>query len=82
MAILQAKGIEKTFGDRQILRGCDLIVDAGECVGLVGINWAGKSTLLRIIANQLEADFGEVIRPVPVSQRVRDQALSYLSHRH
>ena len=63
MATMQAKGIEKSFGDRQILRGCDLSVEPGECVGLVGINGAGKSTLLRIISGELEPDFGTVIGP-------------------
>ena len=61
--VLTARGIEKSFGDRRILRGCDLIVGAGERIGLVGANGCGKSTLLRIIAGTMETDFGTVERP-------------------
>ena len=61
--MLTARGIEKSFGDRRILRGCDLAVGPGERVGLVGANGCGKSTLLRIIAGTMEADFGTVDRP-------------------
>ncbi|MCO4773478.1 MAG: ABC-F family ATP-binding cassette domain-containing protein [Deltaproteobacteria bacterium] len=58
-----ARGIEKSFGDRRILRGCDLHVRAGERIGLVGANGCGKSTLLRIMSGRMDADFGEVERP-------------------
>ncbi len=52
MSTLVARGIEKSFGDRRILRGCDLNLGAGERIGLVGVNGCGKSTLLRIIAGR------------------------------
>jgi ATP-binding cassette subfamily F protein uup len=60
MSLLVARGVEMSFGERQVLRGCDLVVDAGECVGLVGVNGCGKSTLLAILAGLLEPDHGEV----------------------
>ena len=63
MELLQGKGIEKAFGDRAVLRGCDLSIHTNERVGLVGINGAGKSTLLRIISGEMEADFGTVVLP-------------------
>jgi len=63
MELLQGKGIEKAFGDRAVLRGCDLSVHTNERVGLVGINGAGKSTLLRIISGAMEADFGTIVLP-------------------
>ena len=62
-----ARGIEKSFGDRRILRGCDLHVKPGERVGLVGVNGCGKSTLLRIMGGLMEPDFGEVDRPGSVT---------------
>jgi len=62
-----ARGIEKSFGDRRILRGCDLNVKPGERVGLVGANGCGKSTLLRIMGGQMEPDFGEIDRPGTVT---------------
>jgi len=62
MHLLHATGIEKAFGDRSILRGVDLTVDAGERIGLVGVNGCGKSTLLAILAGQETADHGRVDR--------------------
>jgi len=60
MTKLVAKGIEKAFGDRRILRGADLKISPGERVGLVGANGSGKSTLLRILGGVMESDHGEV----------------------
>jgi len=60
MVLLSGTGIEKVYGDRVILRGCDLEVRAGERIGLVGVNGSGKSTLLRILSGGEEPDHGEV----------------------
>lgn len=62
MKLLQARGIEKAFGDRIILRGADLGIDPGERVGLVGVNGSGKTTLLSILAGHQDADHGSVDR--------------------
>jgi len=63
MAILRTVDVEKSFGDRQVLRGCRLIIEPGQKLGLVGVNGSGKSTYLRILAGQMEADGGVVERP-------------------
>jgi len=60
MVQLVARAIEKSFGDRVILRGCDVRVGAKDRVGLVGVNGGGKSTLLSILAGDLAPDGGEV----------------------
>jgi polar amino acid transport system ATP-binding protein len=58
--ILKLRGVTKSFGDLQVLRGIDLEVDRGEVVCVLGPSGSGKSTLLRCI-NMLEPpDDGEI----------------------
>lgn len=52
-AKLSLRGVQKSFGDNQVLRGIDLDVVAGEMICLIGASGSGKSTLLRCI-NQLD----------------------------
>ena len=59
MALIQLRGIVKSFGSRTILDGLDLDVDAGARVGVIGPNGGGKSTLMRILAGLEEPDAGE-----------------------
>ncbi len=58
---VQLRGVHKTYGDAEILKGIDIDVRAGEVVVLMGPSGSGKSTLLRLI-NHLEAvDGGEIL---------------------
>jgi len=64
----EALGIYKQFGSTQALRGVDLILQPGRCLGLVGRNGAGKSTLVSILSGIYPADAGQVRfdgRPAP-----------------
>jgi simple sugar transport system ATP-binding protein len=54
------RGIRKTFGSHQALRGVDLDLYPGECLGLVGDNAAGKSTLTKIISGTYIPDEGSI----------------------
>ena len=65
--LLTATGIEKAYGDRAILRGVDLMVDAGDRVGLVGVNGSGKSTLMRVLVGEEGPDHGTIERFGPMS---------------
>jgi ribose transport system ATP-binding protein len=47
--VVAARGIRVTFGAVKALDGADLVIHAGECVGLVGHNGAGKSTIVNVI---------------------------------
>ncbi len=58
--LLVLKGITKSFGKMQVLRGIDLEVDYGEIVALVGDNGAGKSTLIKIITGVHRPNQGEI----------------------
>ncbi|MEN0064287.1 MAG: ABC-F family ATP-binding cassette domain-containing protein [Myxococcota bacterium] len=60
MAVLLASDVHKSFGPRRILKGVDLRVDAGEHIGLVGVNGGGKSTLLKMLTGRMESDHGTV----------------------
>lgn len=57
---MSVRGIRKTFGSIQALRGVDLDLWPGECLGLVGDNAAGKSTLTKILAGTYIPDQGTV----------------------
>lgn len=54
------RGIVKTFGSHQALRGVDLDIYPGECLGLVGDNAAGKSTLTKVISGTYIPDEGSI----------------------
>ncbi len=75
MELLRARGIEKVYADRPVLRGCDVSVAAGERVGLVGVNGSGKSTLLRILGGAVAPDHGEVSARGTVALLDQDPAL-------
>lgn len=60
MERLQTVGITSSYGRKKVLCGVDLVVGAGQCVGIVGRNGCGKSTLLNILAGLRKADGGEI----------------------
>jgi len=55
---IRVRGLEKAFGELQVLRGVDLAVERGSIVALLGSNGAGKTTLVRILATLLRQDAG------------------------
>jgi ABC transport system ATP-binding/permease protein len=59
--VLDLKAISKSYGDRRLMHDLDLILRAGERLGIVGPNGAGKTTLLRMIAGLEVPDAGEVV---------------------
>ena len=54
------RGIKKSFGSIVALRGVDLDIRGGECLGLVGDNAAGKSTLTKVLAGTYIPDAGTI----------------------
>lgn len=56
---IEVRGVTKSYGELQVLRGVDLDVARGSIVALLGSNGAGKTTLVTILATLLRADAGE-----------------------
>jgi sulfonate transport system ATP-binding protein len=57
---LTIRGLTKSFGDNQVLRGIDLTIAAGQFVAIVGRSGCGKSTLLRLVAGLDQATSGSI----------------------
>lgn len=59
--MIDIKGITKSFGSLQVLKGIDLHIGKGEVVSIVGPSGVGKTTLLQIIGTLDKPDSGEII---------------------
>lgn len=60
--LLTAEKLEKNYGIKPLLNDVTLYLNAGERIGLIGVNGTGKSTLLKILAGIEEPDSGRVAR--------------------
>jgi len=58
--MIRIDNLSKSFGDRQILRGCNLEVQRGETLVVIGSSGTGKSTLLRCVIGLIEPDEGSI----------------------
>ncbi|WP_433746700.1 ribosomal protection-like ABC-F family protein [Falsibacillus pallidus] len=58
--VIQGKGLQKSFGEREILRDVQFEIRKGEKIGLVGWNGAGKSTFVKILMDMMKPDKGSV----------------------
>ena len=59
--VLSLRGVRKSFGPTEIIRGADLELRAGERHALIGPNGAGKSTLFHLVSGQLRPDAGDIV---------------------
>ena len=71
MAVIQARGLRKSFKDVRALDGFDMQVDKGRIVGLIGPNGSGKTTALKAMLGLSQLDGGEltVLDKNPARQR-------------
>jgi lipopolysaccharide export system ATP-binding protein len=80
---LEARGLQKAYGKRLVVKNVSLTVDSGEVVGLLGPNGAGKTTSFYMIVGLVRADAGEItldgqpIGGLPIHRRAR-MGLGYL----
>lgn len=68
--VFEISNITKSFKNKQILKGVDLVVNKGDIIGLLGLNGEGKSTLIKIILGILSQDSGEVKRNFEIKSDV------------
>ncbi len=59
-AVLELRGVTKSYGDQEVLRGIDLAVSEHEAVALIGASGSGKSTLLRCVDLLEEIGDGDI----------------------
>ena len=70
--VLEIRGLRKTFGATEVVRGLDLTIARGECFALLGPNGAGKTTTLRLCLGLTTPDAGTILLgglPVPSKGR-------------
>ena len=74
--IIEAKGIHKSFGTLEVLKGVDFYAEKGEVVSIMGASGAGKSTLLQILGTLSRPDAGTLEIDGTEVASLRDSALS------
>jgi heme ABC exporter ATP-binding subunit CcmA len=72
--VIRARALEKSFGDKEVLRGLDFDVKRGGFLLVTGRNGSGKSTLLRLLAGLLAPTAGELM------VEAGREAIGYLGH--
>ena len=61
MALLETKGLKKSYGGRAVVKGVDITIDPGEIVGLLGPNGAGKTTTFYMVTGVVKPDSGSIL---------------------
>jgi len=80
--MIQAEGIEKSFGSLKVLKGVDLQVDKGEIVSIVGASGAGKTTLLQIVGTLDKPDKGRVLIDGVDVNLLKEKQLSHFRNKN
>ena len=81
MAILECKGLCKSYGAEPALDRVDLSVEPGHIVGLLGPNGSGKSTLIKLANGLLTPDAGEILIDGMAPGKETKKIVSYLPER-
>lgn len=80
--MIDIKGIKKSFGSLEVLKGIDLHINRGEVVSIVGPSGAGKTTLLQIIGTLDKPDVGTVCVDGIDTTQLSSKKLSDFRNRH
>lgn len=81
MNLLECVHVNKSFGDKKVLRDINLVIPKGKVIGLLGKNGTGKSTLIKLINDLLTVDSGQILvygKEVGVDSK---KVISYLPER-
>ncbi len=79
--ILEYKNVNKSFGDKQVLKDINLKIESSKIVGLLGKNGSGKSTLFKLANDLLTLSSGEIlVDGKPISPETKS-VISYLPER-
>ena len=62
MILISVQELQKSFGVHEVLRSVTFSLQKGEKMGLVGVNGCGKTTLMRMIAGEMQPDGGTIHR--------------------
>jgi len=80
--MIELKGITKSFGSLQVLKGIDLTIGKGEVVSIVGPSGAGKTTLLQIMGTLDKADAGTITIDGTNVSKLKEKELSAFRNQH
>ncbi len=76
--VVEAQGVDYSWGDKPIVRGLDTLILRGDKIGIVGPNGAGKSTLLKLLLGELEPQAGTIRRGTNLQVAYFDQLRAQL----
>ena len=77
--VINAENVQKSFGDRAIIKDFTLRIQRGDRIGIVGANGTGKTTLIRMLTGELAPDSGSVKLAKTLTGIVIDQQRKLLS---
>ncbi|MBO7648431.1 MAG: ABC transporter ATP-binding protein [Bacteroidales bacterium] len=80
--MIEIRGVEKSYGALQVLRGINLTIENSKVVTIVGPSGAGKSTLLHLIGTLDRPDKGEIVIDGAHLGKLGDDQLSEFRNRH
>ena len=80
--MIKIRGIKKSFGSLEVLKGIDLDIERGKVISIVGSSGAGKTTLLQIMGTLDEADSGSVIIDGVDVMKLNDGQRSAFRNKH
>lgn len=80
--MVEGKGIRKSFGDLEVLKGIDITIGSGEIVSILGASGAGKTTLLQILGSLDRPTRGEVFVDGTAIHTLSENQLARFRNKH